>query len=136
MSQYTQCTANLPLHSSEVSSAVVVDDDNGFITSFRHRHVFRSFSTSFPPAIFFPAAFGFVYQISCVGSEQYYTHTRSPAVQMPWTPLETSVASQKSMSKLIYIAQFHAKHLNCAQCTSISRTVYGLSLSSSDTDGP
>jgi len=25
------------------------------------------------------------------------------------------------MSKRIYIAQFHAKHLNCARCTSISR---------------
>ena len=27
-----------------------------------------------------------------------------------------------SMSKGIYIAQFHTKHLNCARCTSISQT--------------
>jgi len=28
-------------------------------------------------------------------------------------------AMSMSMSKLIYIAQFHTKHLNCAWCTSI-----------------
>jgi len=59
----------------------------------------------------------------CSGSSQHDAKISKWVTPWHWLLITLHHLYTVSLSKWIYIAQFHAKHLNCARCTSISRTV-------------